>query len=133
MAFLQPLADPILNWLKGVTMPAAPAELWLSLHNGEPPTALNEISANVGGRVKVVGADFSTPAQSAGVDAREIVNTRAISFGAANTQTSVRAWGVWSASTGGVMYLSGDVIPDVLLRAQDPALFSTGDLIIRVG
>jgi hypothetical protein len=133
MALLQPLADPILAWLKGTTFAAAPAEIFMSLHSSEPPDAGNECTALMGGRIRLTGADFDNPAPSVGVVAREIKNTRALSFGTTTAAVTVKAFGLWSAATGGSMYMSGDVIPDVSLKLGDPSIFSVGDLVIRIG
>ncbi len=133
MAILTPLADPILNWLRGTTFGAAPTTIYISLHNGTPPTSVNEVSGNVGGRVAMTSANFTTPADSPGVIARQITNSTAVVFGTCNAELTVTSFGIWSASTAGNFLISGDVVPDVLLRVGDPAIFSIGDLIIRIG
>lgn len=133
MPLLAPVADPILLWLMGQAMPAPPAALYMSLHAQADPAVANEVTAQVGGRVRLLPAMFSTPRDSVGVPGREIANTQAVVFSNATTDLTIRSFAIWTLQTGGNMLLTGDVIPDVLLRQGDPAIFSTGDMILRIG
>lgn len=138
MAFERTLATSILNWLlRNQAMPAPPSELWIALHSGSTPTVANEVTASVGGRVRVDASFFtSVPAPVVGVTAMELINTRAISFGTAQVALNVFTFTLWTTQAGTVdaeLMMSGDVIPDVALRVGDPALFSIGDFIVRVG
>lgn len=127
------VADDLLNWLKGTAFPSPPAMLAMSLHTHAVPLANNEVSTQLGGRVAIPASSFSSPGNSVGVQGREIRNVHAIAFGNALTDLSIKSFAIWDAASGGNMLFSGDVIPDVLLKAGDPAVFSTGDLIIRFG
>jgi hypothetical protein len=133
MAFAQAVADPLLSWILGTPMPAPPTMLAMSLHTQSGVSAANEVSGQVGGRKQVDPAWFSSPRPATGVDAREIANVQAIVFGNAQTALSITSWGLWSGLTGGTLLFAGDVIPDIQLRAGDPAIFSPGDVIIRIG
>lgn len=122
----------MLAWLLGTAFPAAPAELWLALHHDDQPSAANEITGWAGGdRLRVSAADFSAPVDGSG-GGRERRNSRALMLGARSSAQAVKSFGLWTAASGGTLLLSGDVGPDVTVAAGDPAVFLTGDLVLRV-
>jgi hypothetical protein len=138
VAFEATLSTNILNWLlRNIAMPAPPREIWIGLHSGSTPTNGNEVTASVGGRLMVDPSFFANaPTPVPGVNATEVVNTKAISFGTATVALNVFTFTLWTSSTGSTpaeLLMSGDIIPDVALRVGDPALFSVGDFIVRAG
>jgi hypothetical protein len=133
MPFSTAVADPLLKWMLGTPMPAPPAALHMALHSQAQAAIGNDVSGQLGGRVLLDPAWFGAPKPAVGVDATEITNSQAIVFGNAVTALSIKSFAIWDASSNGNLLFHGDVIPDVQLRAGDPAIFSPGDVIIRVG
>jgi len=132
MALSQVTEDAVLDWLLGVPFPAPPTEVWLALHSEDAPTLGNEIKGWAGGdRIRISAADFAAVANAAG-GGRERLNAKALLLGIHSANQTVKAFGLWNASTGGALLLAGDVGPDVTVRAGDPPVFLTGDLSLRV-
>lgn len=128
MALSQSLEDALLDWVLGTAFPAPPAALYLSLHNGAVPTSANQITGWAGGdRLQVKASDFAA-ATTAATGGRQRLNSRALLLGAHSSSQSVVSFALWDAASGGNLLISGDVAPDVTVKAGDPPVFLGGDL-----
>lgn len=75
------VGDALLNWIKGTTMPAVPAGLFVSLWNGDPDAAGTQVTGTVGLTVQAV--TFGA------VASRAMSNNADISFGTASGAATV--------------------------------------------
>lgn len=134
MALGQTIQDGVLNWLKGQAFPSPPAALYLGFHSDGLAAIEAEVSANLGGRITVTGADFGNTRWLNNIDGgtRELVNSRAFVTGLADAQVQVLSFALWSAVDGGFRYLRGTVNPVATVLAGDPAVFLQGDLSLRI-
>lgn len=128
MALSEALEDALLGWVLGTPFPAPPTELWLSLHSAAVPAAGNQINGWTGGnRLRLAAADFAAATAAPG-GGRQRLNARALMLGVAAADQPVASFAIWTAATGGQLLLSGDVTPDVTVKAGDPPVFLVGDL-----
>jgi hypothetical protein len=131
MGLSQTVQDGLLGWLRGRAMPVPPTMLYLSFHSSRPPGGSSEVSAQLGGRVPLMGAtDLSEPRRGAS-GLREIVNTKALISGVAEQRLVIESIGLWTDSTGGQLVLGASVEPALVVEKGDPAAFFSGQLILR--
>jgi hypothetical protein len=99
------MADKILNWIKGTTFTAAPANLYVGLFTTAPTANVSsgtEVSGSSYARQAVASSGWSSIAQSADTIHDEISNSGAITFPAVTTTGyTVVGVGIWDASTAG--------------------------------
>lgn len=91
------LALQICEWMAGITMPAAPTTVYVSLHTGDcgvNGTGGTDVTTTVrvAGRVAV---DWGTPA------ARHVLNDADVDFGLAAGACVIDSAALWDASSGG--------------------------------
>ena len=99
MAFGNYLRNAIINWQRGTTFPAAPANLYASLHTADPgATGASELpSSGAYARVTVAAATWSVPTTGDTTNA-----TAAITFPTATADwTAVTHCGLWDQASGG--------------------------------
>lgn len=139
MAFSQYLADSILGWVKGTTFPAAGANVFISIHSGDPGTTGTsaDITNSVTGltnRIAIASSAFTAAGNASG-GGREITNTGVVQItsNAANaTVLTASHFGVWNAQTGGNFLASGALTTPVNVQSGDTVQFNIGALAIRV-
>jgi hypothetical protein len=89
--------NALLNWIRGTAMPAAPAGVYVALHNGDcgvNGTGGTDVTAtiNAAGRVAITfGA----------VASREIANNAVADFGDADAGATINSVSFWTAQSGG--------------------------------
>lgn len=118
------VANALLAWLKGTTMPAAPAGLYVALYSSDP------------GQAGTSGTDVTNTVRTAGrvavtlgtVAARAVANSADVDFGAAAGGATVTHFGVWDAASGGNFIGGSPVDTTRTIVAADPVKFLTGDL-----
>jgi hypothetical protein len=117
-------ANSILGWIKGVTFPVAPTNLFFSLHSADSKNGANEVTNTfASGRVSYTAADFSVVSQVAAF--RQISSTIAVDWGASILAGSVSHFGIWDAITGGNCLFVGDC--RTALGVANPLTFGLGD------
>ena len=107
------LKNAIANWFKGSAFPAAPANVYVSLHSADPgATGANELASGTSpgyARVAVATASgWSAIADSDG--GRLIENDANITFPmpTGNGATATH-WGIWDAASGGNFLIGGSL------------------------
>lgn len=100
-------ADRLLNWIKGTTFPAAPANLFVGLFSTAPTTNASsgtEVSGSSYARQTVASSAWSAISQNADTIHDQISNSNAITFPVVTTSSyTVLAVGIWDAATVGNM------------------------------
>lgn len=121
-------ANAYLNWLRGTTMPSAPSDLYISLHNGDPGndgTSGTDVTTQVRAAGRVA-ATFGAPAN------KRIENSDPVEFGQSENAVNITHFGVWDAATDG-NFLGGRSLQAARSVAQgDPVAFLTGDLAVDI-
>ena len=123
------LEDALINWLRGTTFPAAPANVHIALFTAAPSDAGGgtEVSGGSYARVAVSGAAGSWDAPSGGTGATE--NTAAITFPAATASWgTVTHVGIFDASTGGNLLFHGALTESKAVGDGDTFEFAIGAL-----
>lgn len=131
--------DALLQWLRGVTFPAAPATLHASFHEDDLASGGAERSNLVGGRWALSPASLYVPRDAIEADplglplpgTRQIGNVASIVTPVASGSFTLRTMGFWTASSGGTMLLSADVVPDMAIISGSPVVILAGDLVLR--
>ncbi|MDE1904970.1 MAG: hypothetical protein KGH75_00785 [Rhodospirillales bacterium] len=99
------LADDLLSWIKGVTFPAAPANLYIGLFSTTPTANTGsgtEVSGSSYARQTVASSAWSAISQNADTIHDQISNSNAITFPAVTTSSyTVTGIGIWDASSAG--------------------------------
>lgn len=103
------LADNVLNWIKGTTFPAAPANLYIGLFSTVPTANTGsgtEVTGSSYARQAVASSAWSAVAQNADTIHDQISNSNAITFPAVTTSSyTVVGIGVFDAvSAGNLLY-----------------------------
>lgn len=107
------LETQILNWLKGTTFPAAPANVYVSLHTADPgETGASEHGATAGYVRKIIGFTGTGPLSNAAIVA--------FAQASANYSAQITHFGVWDALSGG-NFLGGNALTTA-------RTISTGDI-----
>lgn len=139
MAFSQYLATQVLNWVRNTTFAAAPSNVFVSIHTGDPGTAgtSNDVTNNVTGsanRVAISSAAFSTVG-AAGSGGFQITNTGTVQL-TTNAQNAtvqrITHFGLWDAATAGNFLASGSLTTAVDVQSGDTVQFNVGALAVRV-
>src|SRR5690242_1989554 len=99
------MADKILNWIKGTTFTAAPANLYVGLFTATP-TANNSAGTEVTGssyaRQAIASSGWSAISQNADTIHDQISNSAAVTFPAVTgSPYTVVGVGIWDASSAG--------------------------------
>lgn len=118
------LANLMLDWMKGVDMPAAPVTVYVALFSGDPTnagTGGTEVTTLVrpAGRVAVSWSAIS---------ARQIGNAAEVDFGLADAGTPITHYALYDAASAGNMLGSSQLDTARTVGAADPVLFPVGDL-----
>lgn len=120
------LETALCNWLKGTTMPAAPAAVYVALFNGDPTDAASggsdvTTTIRVAGRVAVTFGSISGGGLMA--------NSGIVSFGNAAAGATVTHFAIYDAATTGNMLgsaaLSGG---SQVISTGNPVAFAIGAL-----
>lgn len=103
------MADKILNWIKGTTFTAAPANLYVGLFSTAPTTNASsgtEVSGSAYARQAVASSAWSAISQNADTIHDQISNSNAITFPVVTgSPYTVLAVGIWDAATvGNLLY-----------------------------
>ena len=103
-AFSTYLRNAQLNWFRGTTFPAPPANFFIALYNGDPSrtgTAGTDVTTSIrtAGRVAIANSGWDAVADNG--TARFIQNTASIAFGNSVAATTVTHVGIWDAAVGG--------------------------------
>lgn len=89
------LGDKLLNWIKGTSFGSAPANVYASLHSGDPGgTSANEVTGTVNLTRTVISWGS--------VSSRALSNNADISFGTANSSASVTYVAIYDNATAGM-------------------------------
>ena len=139
MAFSQYLATKVLSFYKNTTFPTALANVYVSLHNGDPGTAgtSNDVTNSIKGsatRVGIAAANFSAVGAASG-GGFEITNSNVcqITTSAQNSSgITVSYFGVWDAATSGNFLASGTLTTNVDVQLGDTVQFNSGAMAIKV-
>jgi len=139
MAFSQYLATKVLSFYKNSTFPTALANVYVSLHNGDPGTAgtSNDVTNSIKGsatRVGIAAANFSAVGAASG-GGFEITNSNVcqITTSAQNSSgITVSFFGVWDAATSGNFLASGTLTTNVDVQLGDTVQFNSGAMAIKV-
>jgi hypothetical protein len=124
MAYSSYLDTAILNWIKGTTMPTAPAGVYVALYNGDPYSGGTEVTTTirVAGRV---AATFGA------ITSLTISNTGLVDFGNAAGSATVSHFALFDAATVGNM-IGGAAITGGAqsIATTNPTSFAIGALTI---
>ena len=139
MAFSEYLATKVLSFYKNSTFPTALANVYVSLHNGDPGTAgtSNDVTNSIKGsatRVGIAAANFSAVGAASG-GGFEITNSNVcqITTSAQNSSgITVSFFGVWDAATSGNFLASGTLTTNVDVQLGDTVQFNSGAMAIKV-
>jgi hypothetical protein len=121
-------ANAVLNWVRSTTMPADPAAVYVSLHDGNPGDAGSggtdvTSTINAAGRVAVT---FGAPS------GKIITNDAEVDFGTADAAADVDYFGVWDASSAGNLIGYGALLTPRAIETGDPVKFPVASLTINV-
>jgi hypothetical protein len=113
------LGDQVLDWLKGTTFDAAPADVYAALYNGDPAGAGTEVTGTV---------NLTRQAISFGaIAARAMSNNADIAFGTANSGATATYFAIFDASSGGNLLFSKSIGSNSISNGQVVKVTS-GDL-----
>lgn len=139
MPFSRAIQDNLLDWVKGSAFPAAPTNLYISLHNGDPGEngAASDVTATITGianRPLLLQANLG-PNGSVSPAGREAANTALITITSSAVNASslfVSHIALWSTITGaGCLYQDAQsTVTEVSLG--DLVKFDIGAFVIRV-
>lgn len=97
------MADKILNWIKGTTFTAAPANLFVGLFSTAPTTNASngtEVSGSAYARQTIASTAWSAISQNADTIHDQISNSNVITFPIVTSPSyTVVAIGLWDAAT----------------------------------
>ena len=126
----------VLNWFRGVAMPAPPAAVFLALLSADSDdgNTVTEATAAVrpAGRVAVTFGAVEPDT----VDAarQRIRNTAAVDFGVAAGAATLTHVGFYDALSGGALLAHGAVTgAPRTIQAGDPVVFPVGELALALG
>lgn len=129
MAWSQYMADALLNWMRGTTFPAVPANLYVSLHSASPAeSGANECVDATYARVAVSTAPGSWDAPSTGGGGRTTQNAGTITFPALTGAFTATHVGLWDASVAGNFIKAGALTASVPFAAGETPNFPIGAL-----
>ena len=123
------LGNLMCRWLAGEAMPTPPADLELSLWNGDPKGAGTEVTTTIRPAGRIAGA-FTPPANDG------VTNTMALdsdaNFGVADAGVTVTHMAVHDAASAGDILASKSVGTNVI-AASDVVKFLAADLVFTIG
>lgn len=122
--------NAVLNWLKGTTMPTAPAALYVALFNGDPTDA-GSGGTDVTTTVRTAGRVAATFGAISGNTS--IANSADVDFGAAAGAATVSHFAIYDAATEGNMLGSAALASSQSVASTNLVKFATGALAINVG
>lgn len=120
------LETQLTNWIKGTTMPAAPAAVFVALFNGDPTpagTGGTEVTTTIrtAGRVAVTFGAFSGGLMS---------NSAIVNFGNAVAGATVTHFAVFDAASAGNMLGSAALSSgSQVISTGNPVAFAIGSLV----
>jgi len=121
--------NAILNWLKGTTMPTAPAALYVGLFNGDPTDAGSggdEVTTDI----RTAGRLAATFGAVSGNTS--IANSAEVDFGAAAGGETVSHFAIFDAASGGNMLGSAALASSQTVVTGNLVKFAVGALTITV-
>jgi hypothetical protein len=138
-AFSNYLENQIVNWLDGVTMPAAPTILHVALFSSETTDAGGgtEITTNITGaatRAAVANAAWTVTAASTTLDAKIQNNAEITITGNSTNSTNFTAthFGVFNNSTGGELLFHGPLASSVEITPGSSVKFAPNAITLTV-
>lgn len=113
-------------WADGTAFPAAPSNVYVALHTGDPgnDASANEVAAGDYSRAETAAADWSVT----GSGPTHVENANEIQF-----STATSDWGtishvsLWDASTGGNALWQGELDTSRTVNTDDRLVFPVGD------
>jgi hypothetical protein len=133
------LENQIVNWLDGVTMPAAPTILHVALFSSETTDAGGgtEITTNITGaatRAAVANAAWTVTAASTTLDAKIQNNAEITITNSSTNSTNVNAthFGVFTAATGGELLFHGQLASIVEITPGSAIKFAPNSITLTV-
>lgn len=111
------LGDALLNWFKATNMPAAPANIYAALFNGDPASGGTEVT----GTVNLTRQAITWGA----VSARAVANSAEINFGTANASATATYVALYDASTAGNL-LSKKAISSASITSGEKVAVAAG-------
>lgn len=132
-AFSDYMENNIVNWMRGTSFPAAPANVYISLHTADVTDAGSgtEVSGGSYARVAVAATTAQWDATS-GTDGHT-QNTNAINFPTATgSWGTVTHAGVWDASSAGNLLYHGVLTVSKTVTSGDTFSIAAGDLDLTI-
>jgi hypothetical protein len=131
------LKDQVLNWFKGTDMASAPANVYWSLHTGDPgKTGASEVSTSgtaYARKAMATSSGFSAIADGTGTK-RRVTNAGAVTFNVPTASWGTVAYaGAWDALTSG-NFLGGGVLAQsaAITVPQDAPHFNASQLAVEL-
>jgi hypothetical protein len=87
------LGNDLLNWIKGVSFAAAPANVYAALYNGDPDSAGSELTGTINLTRQIIAWGS--------VSARALSNSAEVNFGTANASGTATYVVLYDAATAG--------------------------------
>lgn len=115
------LKDQILNWVKGTTMASAPANIYLTVWNGDPLSGGTDVTSQVsaGGREAITLGTVTDGTFSNSVD---------VDYGNSVNAVTITHAAIYDASTAGNMLTVAAVAATKNINAGDSVKFLAGDI-----
>lgn len=138
MPFSTYLADQNLNWLAGTAFPAAPTNLYVTIHSATPTddgSAAN-ITATVTGsanRILLAQANLAAITAASG-GGRERITTAVLTITGTSVNVSAETashFAIWDAIAGGNLLLHDELTAPVVINTGADVKFPVGDLVLR--
>ena len=124
--------DQILGWVRGTSMPAAPATLYLGLLTalpgdsgsaGTPSNGTEVTAANGYARVAITSASGWSAISTVNTTQRHITNAATITFPAATgSWGTVVGWALYDAATLGNLWFYGSITSQAITSGMTPSL-----------
>lgn len=128
------LANQVLDWLKGTTFVAAPANTYVSLWTTDPldDGSGTEVTGGSYARVQVASGGWSAKTDLNG--GRAVSNSANVTFPTATADWgTVTHIGISSASTAGNLYFYGPLEVSVSVLNGETFYIPAGDLVVQIG
>lgn len=122
------LREKVLNWFRGTAFPAAPTNIYISLHTADPGTnGASEVSGgNYARQTVAVPAGLNAPVDSGSDEL--IDNVNAISWAAVTWAATITHVGIWDAATVGNYLGGGALTASKVVVSGDTVTFAAGAL-----
>lgn len=128
------LKTAVLNWIRGIAMPAAPAAVYVGLHTQDPTDdgSVGEIST-VGTGYERIAMEFDAPALDEEDGGHYIDNTDEELFPEALTEWgNISHCSLWTAQSGGNCLATGTATTVKAIGVGDIYRFKAGDFDIKL-